>query len=710
MSASIGAPAPAGPADLLPALRDDLRILPSSPLATGAPAWVVLDPARHRYFQIGRAALEILSAWPAGTRTALKSVLAARAGRAVTDREIDDVVAFLSAHELLRDAAGGSAGLAAREAGRQHHWLAWLVHNYLFVKIPLVRPQPFLDRCGPLAQAVFSPWVLVPLLVCGLFALALVLRRWDSFLATAASFLTLEGAAMYAVSLVAVKAVHELGHALMATRYGVKVPSMGVAFMVMAPFLYSDVSDAWRLRSRRQRLAIDCAGILAELMLASIALTLWVFLPEGTARSIAFVTATTSLIMSFALNMNPFMRFDGHHILADATGIPNLQTRAIVVGRWLMREVLFGLGADPPEAFPRRTLLILALYAYAIWIYRFFLFLGIALLVYHMAFKLLGIVLFLIEIGWFIARPVLNELAVLWKGRAVLARRGRTVVTLAGAAGLVALALVPWSTKVHVPAVAGAAADTALFPRAPGRVAQLSVAPGAEVAAGEPIVVLESPDLDSELRRAAQRIALLERRRDRAAADAGDRSEWAVLGRQLEAEQGRAAALEAQRADLVLRAPVAGVLREVDPGLVAGAWVGVRTPIGRIVGPARTEIRGYVAEADLRRLSPGAVGRFVPEDPMLPPVPVTLAGVGPTAAEEIELLPLAAVYEGPVKVVQDGRRLKAGEAVYPVTFTAGDAAPPSLVRGTVVLEGRPESFAARVARQVVGVLIRESGA
>lgn len=702
--------APAAASDLLPPLRDELRIHASAPLANGAPAWVVQDPIRHRHFQIGRAALEILSAWSAGTRPALKAVLAGRAGRIVSDQEIDDVVTFLSAHELLRDGPGGAAGLASREAGRQHHWLAWLVHNYLFVKIPLVRPQPVLDRCRPLAAAIFSPVVLLPVLAMGLFALALVVRRWDSFVATAVSFFTLEGAAMYAASLVVVKAVHECGHALMATRYGVRVPSMGVALMVMAPFLYSDVSDAWRLTSRRQRLAIDCAGILAELMLASVALILWVFLPEGTARSIAFVTATTSLAMSLALNMNPFMRFDGYHILADATGIPNLQTRAIVVGRWFMREVLFGIGAPPPEPMPRRTLLVLAVYAYAIWIYRLFLFLGIALLVYHMAFKLLGIILFLIEIGWFILRPILNELGVLWRGRGVLLRRPRTFVTLGLLGALGALAAVPWSTTVRVPAVSGAAADAVLFPRAPGRIARIAVQPGAKVAAGDAVLVLDSPDLESEVRRTAQRIALLERRRDRAAADAGDRSEWAVIGRQLDAERQKAASLEAQRRDLVLRAPVAGVVRELDPGFAPGVWVGVRTPVARIVGPARAEIRGYVAEADLRRIAPGATGRFVPEDPMLAPVPVTLASVGPTAVEEIELAPLASTHEGPVRTVQDGRRLKAGEAVYAATLEADGAAPPALVRGTVVLSGRPESFVARVARQVVGVLIRESGA
>ncbi len=699
-----------GSTDQLPALREDLRIHPSSTLASGAPGWVVLDPVRHRYYQIGRGALEILSAWSAGTRSGIKAALAAKAGRIVTDAEIDGVVSFLSAHELTRDPAGGTADLVAREKARSHHWLAWLIHNYLFVKIPLIRPQRVLDRCVPLANAVFAPPVLWSLLALGLFSLALVVRQWDAFVATAVSFLTLEGAALYAVSLVGVKAVHELGHALMATRYGVRVPSMGVALMVLAPFLYSDVSDAWRLKSRRQRLAIDSAGMLAELMLAAVALTLWVFLPDGMARSIAFITATTSLAMSLVLNMNPFMRFDGYHILADATGIPNLQTRAIVVGRWMMREVLFGLGAEPPEPFARRTLVILALYAYAIWLYRFFLFLGIALLVYHMTFKVLGVILFLIEIGWFIARPILQELSILWTGRNILMRRPRTYLTLGLLCCLALVATIPWSTAVRIPAVAGAAADSAVFPRAAGQVDRIAIQAGAQVMAGDVLLVLRSPDLEAELQRSRQRLSLLERRHDRAAADAAERSEWVVLGRQVEAERQRAAALEAQIADLVLRAPTTGVVRELDPALRPGVWVGLRTQVARIVGPESADVRGYVAEADMRRLEPGAPGRFVPEDALLAAIPVTLATLGRTAVEDIDLAVLASVNEGPVEAVPDGRRLKAGVAVYRATLHADAAAPIVTLRGTVVLEGRPESFAARIARQVVGVLIRESGA
>ena len=61
----------------------------------------------------------------------------------------------------------------------------------------------------------------------------------------------------------------------------------------------------------------------------------------------------------------------------------------------------------------RRNLLIL--YAWSTWVYRFFLFIGIALLVYFFAFKLLGIILFAVEIIWFIGLPIGKEVLAWWK-------------------------------------------------------------------------------------------------------------------------------------------------------------------------------------------------------------------------------------------------------------------------------------------------------
>ncbi len=87
---------------------------------------------------------------------------------------------------------------------------------------------------------------------------------------------------------------------------------MGVAFMVLAPTLYTDASDAWRLKERRKRLLIDAAGVLTEMAIAAIALFLWAFLPNGPWRSAMFFISATAWIMSVAVNLSPFMRFDGY--------------------------------------------------------------------------------------------------------------------------------------------------------------------------------------------------------------------------------------------------------------------------------------------------------------------------------------------------------------------------------------------------------------
>ena len=49
---------------------------------------------------------------------------------------------------------------------------------------------------------------------------------------------------------------------------GSRVTTMGVAIIVMVPVLYTDTTDAWRLRSHRQRVLIDAAGMAMELIVA----------------------------------------------------------------------------------------------------------------------------------------------------------------------------------------------------------------------------------------------------------------------------------------------------------------------------------------------------------------------------------------------------------------------------------------------------------
>ncbi len=73
-----------------------------------------------------------------------------------------------------------------------------------------------------------------------------------------------------------------------------------------------------------QRLAIGSAGIAAECCLAAYAILAWNFLPDGILRSVVFVWATTTWVLTVLINMSPFMRFDGYYLFSDLIDVPNL--------------------------------------------------------------------------------------------------------------------------------------------------------------------------------------------------------------------------------------------------------------------------------------------------------------------------------------------------------------------------------------------------
>ncbi|MEL6600949.1 MAG: site-2 protease family protein, partial [Pseudomonadota bacterium] len=428
----------------LPPLREELVIERAAPLVTGAASWVLYDPVAHRYFELNHRAIQILSAWSSGTVGALRAAFRRDRGSTIDDMELTGILKFLTANRLIEMSGRGAAQQLAdqRNAARQGigHWLT---HKYLFFRIPLVRPQRFLESTWPLVSPLFGRGFTIFILLAGLLGLYLTGRQWDAFLAQARAFISLDGVIAYALAMGAVKGIHELGHAYQAIQRGVRVPVMGVAFLMMFPVLYSDVSDAWRLRRRRDKLMIDAGGVLAELSVAVIATLIWAFLPDGGVRSAFFALATTSWIMSLAINLNPFMRFDGYYFLADATGVQNLQPRSFALARWRLREALFGLGDRPPEEVPEGLRRFMILYAYATWAYRLVLYLGIALLVYTLFFKALGLALFLVEIVFLIGRPIWKELMV-WRGMSGrIIRRPRAWLSFGVLFAAIALLAIP---------------------------------------------------------------------------------------------------------------------------------------------------------------------------------------------------------------------------------------------------------------------------
>src|SRR5262249_2899006 len=147
-------------------------------------------------------------------------------------------------------------------------------------------------------------------------------------------------------------------------------------------------------------------------------------------------------------NASPFMRFDGYFLLSDWLDMPNLHARAFALARWDLRERLFALGEAPPERFPRAREIGLIVFAWATWIYRLALFLGIAVLVYPFFVKAVGIGGFAVGIGWFVLLPLGSEVRA-WRQRwPVIRARPRARRTAAVATAALALVVVPWPVPV----------------------------------------------------------------------------------------------------------------------------------------------------------------------------------------------------------------------------------------------------------------------
>jgi putative peptide zinc metalloprotease protein len=116
-------------------------------------------------------------------------------------------------------------------------------------------------------------------------------------------------------------AFHEIGHAS-ALRYGGGRPGvMGMGIYVVWPAFYTDVTDAYRL-SKVGRLRTDLGGVYFNGIFALTTAGLYAL--TGFEPLLLLV-----LLQNFAIlqQLLPLLRLDGHYILSDLTGVPDMLTR-----------------------------------------------------------------------------------------------------------------------------------------------------------------------------------------------------------------------------------------------------------------------------------------------------------------------------------------------------------------------------------------------
>lgn len=695
----------------LPSLRADLQLSAAAPALDGSPRWTLADPVRGRYFKLGAQAIRLLRHWSLGDTSQVLQAANREPGLPLGDSEVQELLIFLRSHDLIASSdpdQRASYGYKAA-ASRQGLW-QMLLHQYLFFRIPLWRPDAFLNRAWPWMKR-FGPAMLRYGLPASLgLGVFLVARDWQRFIGTFPHLFSLGGALAFGTALFFAKLCHEFGHAFMAKRAGCRVQSMGVAFMVLLPLFYTDVSDAWRVNDRRARLLIGAGGVLAEMLLACIALLAWSLLPDGPARTAAFMLASATWLTTVVVNLNPFMRFDGYFLISDLWEVDNLQGRAFALCRWRLREALFGYGLPAPEPWTPVMQRRLLWWGYLSWLWRAALFFGIALAVYHLFFKLLGIFLMMVELGWFIFLPIFKETLHWWANREQ-AYTPRVLLSGAGLLALVLLLAVPWRSSVEVPVMLEAGRVTALHAPVAARVKQVNVQDGQAVEQGAVLVELESPDVDSRQAIVRREIEILQLQIRRQAGRSETVADVGIIEQRLASAVAEYRGLAAQRERLLVRAPQAGRVRDLMPQLAPGRWVSTQQPLARVV-EGGTRIRGYLAEDALWRIAPGDKGRFIADDPMRSSLQVELLDVDANGVSYLDQEALASDHHGPIAVRRDeNHRAEPVQAQYGVRLKVMEEieTPTQPLRGIAVLQGRSESLLGSTWRRLAALGVRESG-
>ncbi|MDT7834253.1 efflux RND transporter periplasmic adaptor subunit [Aquabacterium sp. OR-4] len=697
----------------LPPLRPELQLAEAPPEPGGAARWRLDDPLRQRSFLLAEGDLRLLALWPLGRVGALRAAWQrSLAGPdSQFEQQLGGLMDFLRQHHLLVAQPGRDSTALAEQAARQAHpglrgwfgrWMGW--------QLPLLRPQGFLEATLPLVRGLWTWPALLLWALCTLLGLYLVSRQWDAFIGSFAQFNQPEGWLAYALVLLALKLLHELGHAYAAVQHGVQVPSMGLSVAMGVPMFYTDTSGAVRLPRRAARLWIGGAGMLAESMLAGLCTLAWALLADGPLRSACFVVATSSWLTTLAINLNPLGRFDGYYMLSDALGLANLQQRALDHAGWAAGRLLLGpvMAAPEPAGPARRAGLIV--FGAGVWLFRLSLGLAAAGLAYALLFQLAGLVLAAATLWWLLLAPLLRQLAAWWQLRGAVGM-GRWLGLALLLAGLGWVVQAPLDQRVRGAAVLGWQHEQLLQAPEVATVDALLVRDGQPVRAGQLLLRLRSPELQRRLAEAENQRVLTLERLARIAGDARDRNDLLVLEQQRAEADAAVQGLRLRVAQLELRAQADGHLVDMPAWLQPGQWVRPERTLGRVLLGQRLEVQGYVDDAALRRLQAGAPAVFLADDLSLAPVTLRLSAVEQATAEQVTPELLASVHGGSVPTVLDKRgRAVPQQPVHRARFEVMQAGAPlasRLLRGQVQIEAEPESLAVQSGRRMWQLLLRE---
>lgn len=554
--------------------RADLQI--SRQDYEGSPCFVVKDPLSLTYFRFRPVEIGILERLN-GHRSLLEIQEALVADGIDRDSvpdaaSIEAFVLRLAAEGLIVSASIGRGKtllhqqrqMAARQSG-------WSFAKLLYLKFPGIDPSPLLDRLLPLARPLFTPFAMLVAGILVFVSTVIAVVEAERILSGVEqqafeAFFTPGNIIVLWLVLGLTKVCHELGHALTCRHFGGECHDMGFLLLVFSPALYCNTSDAWTLSNKWHRIAISGAGIVVELVIASIATLVWYSTSPGLLHNVAFSTMFICSVSTLLINGNPLMRYDGYYILCDLLQIPNLRQRAAFVLQRMIGQTVFGMKTSSGNSLPAQHRLLFCCYAIGATVYRW-LVCGLILWFLYNVLRPYGLgsislLLAAAAAVSLIVQPLYSflRLAIHCLHAAVGLPRVRAAVGMLLLLAVPAtLLLLPLPVSVVGSLTLGGQQRFPIVMESSGRLKSVYVKSGQLIKEGELLAEFENPQLEDQILQLQAEVDQLAVRAEKHWAT-GNTAERHAAGELLATRQKQLHKLQQLAAGLKIRAPTAGRL------------------------------------------------------------------------------------------------------------------------------------------------------
>ena len=113
--------------------------------------------------------------------------------------------------------------------------------------------------------------------------------------------------------------LHELGHANALTFFGERPGRIGIAFYILSPIMFSDVTNTWKL-TRKERVIVDYGGVFFQGIFSGVLFLINLIWIHSSTLEIVAVSEAIYILGNF----NPFFKYDGYWMLSDILGSTNV--------------------------------------------------------------------------------------------------------------------------------------------------------------------------------------------------------------------------------------------------------------------------------------------------------------------------------------------------------------------------------------------------